>query len=142
MLLSTIVWGYLLLVVIYVAWDAFMFTVVHKSLYRAYYNGITNYWAAASIYFLYPAAVILLTLAPTAQETALKGVVLGLTGYGLYHFTNMATLERWPVETASRLKTWPHKMISVDIVIGVAITTILSLINWALQRGLVETIFE
>lgn len=114
-----------------------MFTVVHGSLYRAYYNDITNYLAASSISLLYPVATILVTLAPSARETALKGAVLGLTGYGLYHFTNMATLERWPVKTGFQVKSWPYKMITVGIVIGIIITTILSLVHWAMQHGVV-----
>jgi uncharacterized membrane protein len=67
----------------------------------------------------------------------LKGAVLGLTGYGLYHFTNMATLERWPVKTGFQVKSWPYKMITVGIVIGIIITTILSLVHWAMQHGVV-----
>jgi uncharacterized membrane protein len=120
---------YLLLVVTYVSWDALMFGVAFKSLYSAFYNGITDHFAAAAIYLLYPAAIMVLTLSPSAQETALKGIVLGLTGYGLYHFTNMATLTRWPVDTGADMKSWPWKITTVDILLGATITTILSLVN-------------
>ena len=126
---------YLLLVVLYLTWDAFMFTVAGKSLYSACYkNGITDYFAAAAIYLLYPAAIMFLTLAPSARETALKGMVLGLTGYGLYHFTNMATLHQWPVDMGgAAMKSWPWKITTLDILLGTTITTILSLVNRKLQ---------
>lgn len=131
---SILIYPYPLLVVLYLAWDAFMFTVAGKSLYSACYNGITNHFAAAVIYLLYPAAIMVLTLSPSARETALKGIVLGLTGYGLYHFTNMATLDQWPVDTgAAGMKSWPLKITTVDILLGTTITTILSLLNRSLQ---------
>jgi uncharacterized membrane protein len=124
---------YLLLVVTYVSWDAVMFGVIGKHLYSACYNGFTNYFAAAAVYLLYPAAIMFLTLSPSGQETALKGMVLGLTGYGLYHFTNMATLHQWPVDTGADMKSWPWKITTVDILLGATITTILSLVNRKLQ---------
>ena len=125
--------AYLLLVGVYLTWDAFMFTVASKSLYSACYNGITNHFAAAAIYLLYPAAIMFLTLAPSWEETVLKGIVLGLTGYGLYHFTNMATLDKWPVDTGATTKSWPWKITTVDMLLGVTITTILSLLSRKLQ---------
>ena len=127
--------AYILLVAIYVLWDAIMFTYIGKSLYGACYNGITNHYAAAAIYLLYPAAIAILTLDPSStKKTALKGAILGLTGYGLYHFTNMATLERWPVDTGSdMMKSWPWKITLLDISLGVIITTILSLAHKTME---------
>lgn len=124
---------YLLLVVTYVSWDALMFTVVLKTLYGAYYNGVTHYAAAFAIYLLYPAAIMFMTLAPSARETAMKAIILALTGYGMYHLTNMATLTQWPVDTGATTKSWPWKITTVDILSGVTITTILSLVNRKLQ---------
>ena len=124
---------YLLLVVLYVSWDVFNFTVTGKTLYSACYRGITNHFAAAAIYLLDPAAIMILTLAPSWHETALKGMVLGLTGYGLYHFTNMATLTQWPVDTGATTKSWPWKITTVDMLLGASITIILSLVNRELQ---------
>ena len=124
---------YLLLVGLYLTWDALMFTVVLKTLYGAYYNGVTHWSAALSIYFLYPAAIMFMTLAPSARETAIKAIILALTGYGMYHLTNMATLTQWPVDTGATTKSWPWKITTVDILSGVSITTILSLVSRKLQ---------
>ncbi len=60
------------------------------------------YWAAALVYLLIPLGVALFALPRVTPESPLLssigwGALYGLILYGVYDFTNMATLERWPV---------------------------------------------
>ncbi|MBE0603037.1 MAG: DUF2177 family protein [Deltaproteobacteria bacterium] len=60
------------------------------------------YWAAALVYILIPLGAVLFALPRVNPENATLssigwGGLFGLVLYGVYDFTNMATLERWPV---------------------------------------------
>lgn len=96
-----------LLSCIYIALDLLNFKVLARKLYASFYTeGVTNFYAAATIYLLYPLVVMYLTKAATASSAVAKGAVLGATGYGLYHLTNMATMARWPVGIAAYDTAW------------------------------------
>jgi uncharacterized membrane protein len=60
------------------------------------------YWAAGLVYLLIPLGVVVFALPRVNPEAALFssigwGGLYGLVLYGVYDFTNMATLERWPI---------------------------------------------
>ncbi len=60
------------------------------------------YWAAALVYLLLPLGIVLFALPrvdPAIPVTSSLGwgALFGLSVYGVYDMTNMATLERWPV---------------------------------------------
>ncbi len=60
------------------------------------------YWAAALVYILIPLGAVLFALPRVDPGNATLssigwGGLYGLVLYGVYDFTNMATLERWPV---------------------------------------------
>lgn len=125
----TIIAQYLVLLVSYAAWDTVMFTALAKPYYSRYYsNGITRLWAAALVYLLYPLAVMYLTRDTFWKETVKKAAVLGVTGYGLYHLTNLATLKTWPVEmpATKHLKGWPYDMVILDTVSGMVVTILMA----------------
>jgi uncharacterized membrane protein len=112
---------YILLVVLYVSLDIINFKVLPftKEAYAKFYKDAfttpENYAAAFFVYTLYPLSIMYLTKSATAKETLQKGVVLGLTGYGLYHLTNGATFSSWNWGLAA----W-------DTVWGMGVTTFLS----------------
>jgi uncharacterized membrane protein len=82
-----------LLVVLYVSLDLVNFKFLAPGLYTSFYkNGIVDYTAAGIIYALYPLSVMYLTNAATSNDVVRRGFVLGVTVYGLYHLTSMATL--------------------------------------------------
>ena len=111
---------YFLLVGIYVLWDTLNFTVLAKDLYASFYTeGISNWNAAAIVYTLYPLSIIYLTHSPSLEETVTKALVLGLTGYGLYNLTNVATFKAWPIDLAM----W-------DTYAGTFITTLIAMLHW------------
>jgi uncharacterized membrane protein len=121
-------WGLvaILLPVVYVSLDLLNFKVVARKLYASFYNkGVTNYYAAAAIYLLYPLAVVGLTSARDVRTAALKGATLGLTAYGMYHLTNMATMDKWPAGIALYDTLW-----------GVLVTmTMATLVRWLKKSG-------
>ncbi len=60
------------------------------------------YWAAGLVYLLIPLGAVVFALPRVNPGAALLssigwGGLYGLVLYGVYDFTNMATLERWPV---------------------------------------------
>lgn len=125
----TIIVQYLVLLAVYAAWDTAMFTMIGKHMYSTYYsNGITRWWAAALVYLLYPLAIMYLTRDASLVETVKKAAVLGVTGYGLYHLTNLATLKTWPVEmpATKHLKGWPYDMVILDTVSGMVVTILMA----------------
>lgn len=106
----------LLLSIVYVSLDLVNFKLVANQLYASFYkDGVTNYYAAAVIYLLYPVAVVALTKASNTRDTLIKAVILGTTGYGLYHLTNMATM-----------RTWPWDIALYDTLWGAGVTTVLA----------------
>ena len=55
---------------------------------------------ALLFYLLYPLAIVALALTPvpaTRQVAVLRSAALGLTAYGVYDLTNLATLRGWSV---------------------------------------------
>lgn len=97
----------ILLSVVYVSLDLANFKLLAPKLYGAFYTkGVTNYYAAALIYTLYPVAVMVLTKDFNLRRAVFKAAVLGATGYGLYHLTNMATMDKWPVDIALYDTAW------------------------------------
>ena len=123
-------WSLALLSVIYVALDAVNFKVLAPNLYKSFYKeGIVDNRAAAAIYILYPLSIVFLTRAPTAMEAVHRGLVLGLTGYGLYHATNMATLKDWA--------KMPTQVMAWDTVWGGIVTSLIAYVAFRLGNSVV-----
>ena len=131
----TIIVQYLVLLVVYAAWDTLMFTQIGKRAYSTYYSdGITRWWAAALVYLLYPLAIMYLTRDTFLKETVKKAAVLGVTGYGLYHLTNLATLKTWPIDSPATTQGWPYDMVLLDTFSGTVVTTLLATLRWQLTQ--------
>ncbi|MCE4555407.1 DUF2177 family protein [Roseateles cellulosilyticus] len=67
-------------------------------------------WSAAAVfYFGYPAALVALALYPTGQPLAMqvaRAALVGLTAYGVYDMSNLATLRQWPLRLALVDTAW------------------------------------
>lgn len=75
--------------------------------------------AAALLYALYPACIVILVVSPGPQgwmRTMLLGAVLGLCAYGTYNLTNQAVLRGWSV-----------RLVLVDLAWGTALTALAAL---------------
>ena len=115
---------YICLVLLYLAWDLLNFKVFARQLYGDFFrDGITNHKAASAVYLLYPLSIMYLTsLSPSSSTVQVvpPAFVLGVTTYGVYNMTNMATMRAWPVEIA----TW-------DTFAGTLVTTLVAIANHA-----------
>lgn len=85
---------------------------------------------AALFYLLYPVAITVFALSPALDKQSLMhavllGGLLGLTAYGAYDLTNMATI-----------KDWPLKMTIVDIAWGTFVTATTSGIAFIIAKKL------
>jgi uncharacterized membrane protein len=83
---------------------------------------------AALFYAIYAAGITLLVVQPALNggdwlHVALLGMVLGLSAYGAYDLTNLATLRHWPARVAV-----------VDLAWGTALTAIAALAGLVIGR--------
>ena len=63
---------------------------------------------AALVYILIPLALYYFAIEPskTEKDSVIKGGLLGLSMYGLYDLTNLATLKGWTTEMAIKDTLW------------------------------------
>jgi uncharacterized membrane protein len=63
---------------------------------------------AALVYVLIPLALYYFAIQPskTDKDAVIKGSLLGLSMYGLYDLTNLATLKGWTTEMAIKDTLW------------------------------------
>ena len=62
-------------------------------------GGIAPNWPAAFVVYVFLGtgiALFVIPRAPTVSSAAALGALLGLVVYGVYDFTNYATLRQWP----------------------------------------------
>lgn len=83
---------------------------------------------AALFYFAYPVGLVALALAPLPESmtvAVLRAGLLGLTAYGVYDLTNLATL-----------RDWSARMAAVDAIWGAAASAAAgAAAYWVLRRG-------
>lgn len=93
--------------------DALWLGVLAKDFYRQEMGALMAEqvrWAPAlAFYFLYPAALVALALFPAGQPLGMqiaRAALVGLTAYGVYDLTNLATLRQWPLRLAIVDTAW------------------------------------
>ncbi|WP_448383249.1 DUF2177 family protein [Desulfosoma sp.] len=69
------------------------------------------WWAAVIVYLLIPLGILLFALPGVNPERGLLsalfwGFLFGVTLYGVYDFTNLSTLARWPVPPSFADTAW------------------------------------
>lgn len=106
--------------------DGIWLLTIAKSFYKQHLGYIfaekVLYWPIFLFYPLYALVILVFVLQPALQEKSLftalwRGALLGLVAYGAYDLTNQATLTKWPVIITV-----------VDLLWGVAVTTLVSVI--------------
>ena len=97
--------SYLVCLIVFTVIDGLWLGLVAKAFYSRQLARLMRdrvaFVPAALFYLLYPAAITLLAVQPalsagSVQYAGALGIVVGLTAYGTYNFTNMATLRHWP----------------------------------------------
>ena len=81
---------------------------------------------AILVYVLMPFAVTYFAIlqSKSIQDAGLKGGLLGLTIFGVYDLTNLATLDGWTIEMAIRDIAWGIIMFSITSALGYYFTFI------------------
>lgn len=89
-------------------------------------GGIAPNWAGAGVVYVLLGlglAVFVGPKASSAGSAAVYGGLFGLVVYGVYDFTNFATLRQWPLVVAM-----------VDVGWGIAISALSAVAVWAVSR--------
>ena len=75
---------------------------------------------AILVYVLMPFAVTYFAIlqSKSIKDAGLKGALLGLTIFGVYDLTNLATLDGWTIEMAIRDILWGIIMFTITSVVG------------------------
>ena len=75
---------------------------------------------AILVYVLMPFAVTYFVIlqSKSIKDAGLKGALLGLTIFGVYDLTNLATLDGWTIEMAIRDILWGIIMFTITSVVG------------------------
>ena len=83
-------------------------------------------WPAALVVYVLLGAGLAAFVVPRAEDlasVAAQGALLGLVVYGVYDFTNLATLRQWPL-----------LLTLVDVAWGTAATALCATLAWSLTR--------
>jgi uncharacterized membrane protein len=113
--------------------DGIWLAVIAKSFYAKHLGAIMTQnpvWIAAILfYLLYAVGVTYFIVAPAVAESLswyvvlLRGALFGLVAYATYDLTNHATVVNWPTIITI-----------IDMVWGATITSVTSLVAWAILR--------
>ncbi|MEO5732530.1 MAG: DUF2177 family protein [Rubrivivax sp.] len=110
---------------LWLGWVAKDFYAQHMAGHRA---ESVQLLPAALFYFGYPVGLVFLALYPLPESMAgavLRAAVVGLTAYGVYDLTNLATL-----------RDWSARMAAVDAVWGGCASAVAgAAAYWVLRRG-------
>ncbi len=108
--------------------DLLWLGVIAKSFYRQelalHITDRFNWYAAITFYILFIAGMIFFSVIPAQKFdswaiVALYGALYGLITYGTYDLTNLATLKNWPVILSFVDIIWGMFLSSLVTIIGV-----------------------
>ena len=116
--------SYLIAAVLFLVIDAIWLGLIARRFYAGQLGALmrarVDFAAAGAFYLLYPAGLTMLAILPALAaeagwQAAALGAMVGLTAYGTYNLTNMATL-----------RGWPAAMSYVDMVWGTALSAVVA----------------
>jgi uncharacterized membrane protein len=125
---------YFATLVVFFAVDMVWLGLIAKNLYKKHLGFImapdVNWYAALIFYFLFILGVLIFVVIPGLKENALplmllKAALFGLITYATYDLTNLATVQNWPVIITV-----------IDLIWGMALTTIVSLAGYFIGKWL------
>ncbi len=125
---------YLLTIPIFFIIDIIWLGVIAKGFYRRHLGFIlspeVNWVAAIIFYLMYIVGILFFAVRPALnssswQQAALLGGLYGFFTYATYDFTNLATI-----------KAWPRIIVVVDVIWGVFLCTVVSLMSYAIAQWL------
>jgi uncharacterized membrane protein len=130
--MARILVGYIATAVAFFSLDFLWLTVATPRLYRPMLGDLLatepKLLVAALFYLVYVAGVVVFAVTPALSggswATALQlGALLGLIAYGTYDFTNLATLNQWPVLVSVIDLAWGVSATAIAATIGFLIAS-------------------
>ena len=124
---------YALTIPVFFIVDIIWLGVVARGFYRRHLGFIlspqVNWTAAVIFYLIYIAGILFFAVRPALQsnswqQAALLGGLYGLFTYATYDLTNLATI-----------KDWPLVIVAVDVLWGVCLCTLVSILSFAIAKG-------
>ena len=125
---------YLIALVVVLAIDLTWILIIMQSFYNEQLSGflrpeVVPVWSAVLAWLLIPLGIVLfvLKIAKNEKESFIYGALYGLILYGVYDFTNYASLANWTLT-----------MLVVDIVWGMVLCSVSSLILYYIYKKLLK----
>ena len=129
-----IVYLYLLTIPVFFAIDILWIGLIARRFYRDQLGHLlrpnVNWPAAIIFYLLYILGILIFAVMPALEknlilQASLLGGLFGFLAYATYDLTNLATLKDWPV-----------KVVVVDMIWGVVLTSSVSSASFLIGRWL------
>jgi len=130
--ITKIIISYLLTAAVFFAIDIVWLGFIAKNLYRKYLGTFLSdqvNWAAAIVFYLiYIIGISIFAIYPSVNKDSvvnaiLLGALFGAIAYATYDLTNLATL-----------KSWPIRIVFIDIAWGAVLTAIVSLAGFYIVK--------
>lgn len=113
---------YIVALLIVLTLDLTWLLLIMKEFYQEQLSGflrpeIVPFWSALLAWFLIPLGIVLFVdkISRNRKESIFYGAIYGLILYGVYEFTNYATLSNWTIE-----------LVFVDIIWGMFLCSVSS----------------
>jgi uncharacterized membrane protein len=125
---------YLASLVVFFAVDMIWLGFVARTFYKKYLGYLmaptVNWLPAILFYLLFIVGILVFVVLPGVKENSLQNTVLraalfGLITYATYDLTNLATINQWPLNVTL-----------VDLIWGMAVTTIVSISGFFIAKWL------
>lgn len=123
--------AYLSTALIFLIIDAVWLGVVASSFYKAQLGDLMrpdiNFAVAALFYLFYIAGVVFFALKPALESESyimagLYGCLFGFFCYATYNFTNIATIQNWPVFMSIVDLSWGTFLTGLSAILGYFVT--------------------
>ena len=124
--------GYLLTTLVFFAIDLVWLGVIAKDMYNKLLGNLladkVNWTAAIIFYLLFIVGIFIFVILPAVEKNSfikaeVLGALFGFFTYATYDLTNLATL-----------KGWPLKIVFIDIIWGMVLTSIVSSAGYFIMK--------
>lgn len=134
--IKTVIIGYLLTLIVFLAIDMLWLGVIAKNIYQKYLGSFLqdniNWTAAIIFYLLYVVGISIFAIYPSVDKDSvnnsiLMGALFGFFTYATYDLTNLATL-----------KGWPLRIVIIDIIWGSFLSAVVSFSGFKIVKWLMQ----
>ena len=114
---------------VFLGLDAIWLSFSASLLYRPQLGGLLRddflLAPAALFYLIYTVGIVVFAVSPALASgrwsaAGLRGLFLGLFGYGVYDLTNQATLQNWPIAVTAADLLWGSLLTAIAAIAGLS----------------------